>query len=68
MRASSTSGSLPSCFHFLGSSLLSVVWCPFISQFLLVLYNTCSCRFWHSRCFYQLAMTDVRQLVFNLFK
>jgi hypothetical protein len=68
MGASSTSKSLPSRFHLLGSFLLSMVWCPFISQFLLLLYNAWSCRFWHSSCLCQLAMTAVRRLVFNLFK
>jgi hypothetical protein len=34
---------------FFRSILLSVAWCLFNSQFLLLLYNTCNCTFRHSR-------------------
>jgi hypothetical protein len=47
---------------------LSVALCPFISQFLLLLYNTCNCSFQHSSYLFQLVVTGVRWLDFNFFK
>jgi hypothetical protein len=35
---------------------------------LLLLYNACNSRFWHSSYLRQLAMTGVGLLFFNLFK